>query len=45
MIKNGKPHTHFRDGTALNNDGTVHDQHRGIPNLTREVKEWLGKHN
>ena len=41
----GKPHVHFKDKTALNNDGTIHDAHRGTPKLTKPVKEWLKKHN
>ena len=43
--KTGKPHVHFKDGTAMNNDGTIHDKHKGTPTLTKKVKDWLGKHN
>ena len=43
--KNGKPHVRFKDGTSMNNDGTVHDKKNGIPNLTKDVKNWLKKHN
>ena len=42
---NGKPHIHFKDGTAMNNDGTIHDAHKGIPRLSNAVKKWLRKHN
>ena len=42
---NGKPHIHFKDKTSLNNDGTPHDKHNGVPRLTKPVKEWLEKHN
>ena len=41
--KQGQPHVHFKDGTALNQDGSVHDAHNGIPKLSNEVKEWLLK--
>ena len=34
-------HVHFKDGTAMNQDGTIHDRHRGIPNPSNEVKNWL----
>ena len=43
--KTGKPHVHFDDGTAMNNDGTLHDSHNGTPKLTKRIKLWLGKHN
>ena len=43
--KTGKPHVHFKDKTALNNDGSIHDKHNGIPKLTDAVKKWLGSHN
>jgi roadblock/LC7 domain-containing protein len=36
-----KPHVHFKDGTALNNDGTVHDNIDGRPDPSREVWDWL----
>lgn len=35
------PHVHFKDRTALNIDGTIHDAKNGIPNLTKEVRIWL----
>jgi hypothetical protein len=38
---NQKPHVHFKDGTALNFDGT---SHHGIPRLTNAIREWLLKH-
>ena len=43
--KNGKPHVHFKDGTSLNNDGTIHDKRAGIPKLTRPVRNWLRQHH
>jgi peptidoglycan hydrolase-like protein with peptidoglycan-binding domain len=36
-----KPHAHFKDGTSLNNDGTVHDAHKGTPNPSNKTTEWL----
>ena len=36
-----KPHVHFKDGTALNQDGTVHDAHKGTPNLTNGTRKWV----
>ena len=40
-IPGQKPHVHFRDGTALNIDGTTHDAINGVPNLTKAVRVWL----
>ena len=38
-----KPHVHFKDGTALNQDGTVHDAHKGNLNLTNGTRNgWKG---
>ena len=36
-----QPHIHFRDGTALNKDGTAH---HGVPNPSNRVKEWIRSH-
>jgi hypothetical protein len=36
-----KPHVHFKDGTSFNNDGSLHDAHKGIPNLSNTIKKWL----
>ena len=36
-----QPHVHFKDGTALNQDGTVHDAHKGKPNLTNGTRKWV----
>lgn len=36
-----QPHVHFKDGTSLNQDGTIHDAHRGIPNISNNVREWI----
>ena len=39
--KGQQPHVHFKDKTSLNQDGTVHDAHNGIPSPSNEVKNWL----
>ena len=38
-----QPHVHFKDGTSLNQDGTIHDAHRGTPSVSNKVREWLIK--
>lgn len=40
---NGQPHVHFKDGTSINQDGSIHDKHNGTPKLSNKVKEWLNK--
>ena len=40
-IDGQQPHVHFKDGTSLNQDGTVHDAHNGVPNPSNATKEWL----
>lgn len=42
-VEGQQPHVHFKDGTSLNQDGTVHNAHRGIPNPTKKIKDWLIK--
>lgn len=42
-VQGQKPHVHFKDGTSLNNDGTIHDAHRGTPSPSNKVIEWLKK--
>ncbi|MCL1989645.1 MAG: RHS repeat-associated core domain-containing protein, partial [Defluviitaleaceae bacterium] len=39
-----EPHVHFSNGTSLNQSGTIHDAHRGIPNPTRSQIRWLDRH-
>ena len=39
--KGGQNHVHFKDGTSLNQDGSVHDAHKGVPNPSNAAKEWL----
>lgn len=36
-----KPHVHFKDGTSLNKDGTIHDAHKGTPKPSSKTKKWL----
>ena len=42
---NGKPHVHFKDVTSINFDGTIHDKHKGVPNITNKIEKWLNRHN
>ncbi len=37
----GQEHVHLKDGTAINKDGTIHDKHKGIPNPSKKVLDWL----
>ena len=39
----GSTHVHFRDGTALNMDGSVHDAINGVHQLTNSELAWLLK--
>ena len=39
--KGGQNHVHFKDGTSLNQDGSIHDAHKGVPNPSNASKEWL----
>ena len=41
----GKDHVHFKNGTAMNNDGTIYDKHKGIPKITEKIRKWLEGHN
>lgn len=43
-VPNQEPHVHFKDGTSLNQSGSVHDAHRGTPSPTRAALEWLRSH-
>ena len=43
-VKNSKIHVHFKDGTSLNIDGTIHDACGGIPKVGRLAREWLEKY-
>lgn len=40
-VGNSQPHVHFTDGTAINQDGSVHDAHKGIPTMTAKIVKWL----
>jgi hypothetical protein len=37
----GQPHITHRNGSALNWDGSIRDDHRGTPAFSRRVREWL----
>ena len=37
----GQPHIHFKDGTSLNFDGSVHDAFRGVHTLTTSERVWI----
>ena len=39
-----EPHVHYSDGTSSTVSGRVHDLHKGIPNPSGRVVEWLLKH-
>ena len=39
-----QPHAHFTNGTSLNIDGTIHDQHGGIPQISKQARKWLIKY-
>ncbi|MDY0743343.1 RHS repeat-associated core domain-containing protein [Paucibacter sp. R3-3] len=39
-----KDHVHFKDGTSINYDGTPHDAHNGVPNITNKIQQWLESH-
>ena len=43
-VKNSKIHVHFKDGTSLNIDGTIHDANGGIPKVGRQARKWLEKY-
>ena len=43
-VKNSKNHVHFKDGTSLNVDGTIHDANAGIPKVDRQARKWLEKY-
>ncbi len=40
-IQGQLPHIHFRDGTAMNIDGSVHDAMKGVHTLTNSERIWL----
>ena len=42
-VEGQQPYIHFGDGTSLNQDGSIHDAHRGTPNVSNKVKKWLEK--
>ena len=36
-----EPHVHFDDGTSITQSGKIHDAHKGTPNLTKQILDWL----
>ena len=40
---NQQSHVHFKDGTAMNLDGSPSHGSRGVPKLTRPIIEWFAK--
>ena len=44
-VKNSKVHAHFKNGTSLNMDGTIHDAKGGVPQVNRATREWLEKYD
>jgi RHS repeat-associated protein len=42
-VPDSKDHVHFKDGTSMNNDGSVHDKKNGIPNPNNTEKKFLEK--
>ena len=43
-VNGQKPHVHFKDGTSMNYDGTIHDKLGGEPKITQAIAKWLGGH-
>lgn len=39
----GQDHVHFKDGTAINKNGTIHDDGHGAPKLSNKVLDWLNR--
>ena len=40
-VDNSQNHIHFKDGTAINQDGSLSHKGNGIPNITRAILEWI----
>lgn len=40
-IPGNKDHVHFKDGTALNYDGSISHEGNGVPQMTRSIRFWL----
>jgi hypothetical protein len=38
---NQQNHIHFKDGTAINMDGSLSHESRGIPQITKAILEWI----
>jgi RHS repeat-associated protein len=39
-----EPHAHYNDGTSSTQSGKIHDAHKGKPNPSNKVREWLERH-
>ena len=44
-IPDNKDHIHFKDGTALNYDGSPSHEGNGLPKITRAISDWIQKNN
>lgn len=44
-IPNSKDHIHFKDGTALNYDGTPSHIGNGFPCITKAIRDWILSNN
>jgi len=40
-VDNSQNHIHFKDGTAINQDGSLSHKGNGIPNITRAILKWI----
>ena len=40
-VNNSQNHIHFKDGTAINQDGSRSHEGNGIPNITKIILEWI----
>ena len=40
-VDNSQNHIHFKDGTAINQDGSLSHKGNGIPNITRSILRWI----
>ena len=40
-VNNAQNHIHFKDGTAINQDGSLSHQGNGIPKITKNILQWI----
>jgi len=38
---NSQNHIHFKDGTAINQDGSLSHEGKGTPKITRRIRNWI----